>query len=96
MTVEIWIAGASCLTAGVAVGGVILTLRKNGKSQTTRDERIHANQDHIIKKLDDPNNGLSAINEKVNNMVNHCASVSSGLTERVRAAERDIKDLKHK
>ena len=94
--IEIVIAGSSVVVAAVAVGGVALTLRKNGKSQAARDERLHSNQDHIIKKLDDRTNGLAAINEKVNNMVTHCATVSTGLTERMNAAERDVKELKQK
>ena len=96
MTIEIVIASVGCVTATVAVGGVILAWRKNGKSEAARDERIALNQEHIVKKLDDPKHGLSAINDKVNNMVNHCASVSGRLDERLIAAERDVKDLKHK
>jgi len=97
MTYEIgWVIGASWVTAAVAIGGVLLSWRRNGKSQAARDARIHANQQHIIEKIDDPNDGLSAINEKVNNMVNNCAIVSTGLSERVKTAERDIKELKQK
>ena len=94
--IEIVIAGSSVVVAAVAVGGVLVAYRKNGRNQATRDERLHSNQEHIIKKLDDPTNGLTAINEKVNKMVSHCATVSTGLTERVNAAERDILELKHK
>lgn len=94
--IEIIIAGSGVVVAGVAVGGVLIAFRKNGKSEAARDERIALNQEHIVKKLDDPKHGLSAINDKVNNMVNHCASVSGRLDERLIAAERDVKDLKHK
>ena len=96
MTVEIIIAGSSFVVAIVAAGGVILTWRKNGKSQAARDERIALSQEHIVEQLGDPVNGLTAINEKVNVMVNHCATVSTGLTERVKTAERDVKELKNK
>ena len=96
MTIAIIIAGSSVVIAAVAVGGVIVTWRKNGKSQAARDERIALNQENIVKKLDDPNHGLTAINDKVNDMVNNCAKVSTGLTERMKTAERDIKDLEHK
>ena len=96
MTIEIVVAGSSFVVALAAAGGVIMTWRKNGKSQAARDERIALTQENIMKKLEDPKDGLSAINEKVNNMVNHCATVSTGLTERVKTAERDIKDLKKK
>ena len=107
MTVEIIISGASLVVAGVASWGVVMTWRRNGhaaaardeenaKAQAVRDERIAASQENIVKQLADPNEGLSAINRKVNGMVNHCATVSTGLTERVRAAERDISELKQK
>lgn len=94
MPIEIWIIGASWVTAAVAVGGVIVTWRRNGRNQAKRDERLNLNQENIIKKLDDPTHGLTAINDKVNDMKNHCATVSTGLTERMKAAERDIKEAK--
>ena len=96
MAIEVWMLGASWATATVAVIGVVAQWRKNGKDQSTRDERLSLNQENIIKKLDDPNDGLAALGRKVNSMTNHCATVSTGLTERVNAAERDIKELKHK
>lgn len=94
MTVEIIVAGASMVTAGVAVVGVFATWRRNGKSAAARDERLAINQENIITKLDDPKHGLTAINDKVNDMVNHCGVVSTGLDGRLVAAERDVKDLK--
>lgn len=96
MTVEIVVAGASMVTAGVAVVGVVMTWRKNGKTQAARDERIALNQENIMGKLDDPKHGLTAINDKVNDMVNHCGRVSTGIDGRLVAAERDIKELKAK
>jgi len=107
MNAEIWIIGATWVASVGAVGGVILQYRRNGKAQADRDEamkaeqterdtRLQMNQETIIKRLDDPKEGLSGINEKVNGMVNNCATVSTGLTERVRAAERDISELKQK
>ena len=96
MAVEIIIAGSSLVVAVVAAGGVIVTWRRNGKDQAARDERIALNQENIVKELDDPNHGLTAINDKVNNMVNHCATVSTSLTERMKTAERDVKELKQR
>ncbi len=96
MALEIVVAGSSLVVAVFAAGGVVMTWRKNGKSQAARDGRIELTQENIIQKLDDPTNGLTAINEKVNRMVNHCATVSTGLTGRVDTAERDIKELKTK
>lgn len=94
MTVEIIIATASIITSTVAVGGVLVTWRRNGKSAAARDERLSLNQENIINRLDDPKHGLTAINDKVNDMVNHCGRVSTGLDGRLVAAERDIKDMK--
>lgn len=94
MTVEIIVAGASMVTASVAVVGVVATWRRNGKTAAARDERLALNQENIMKKLDDPKHGLTAINDKVNDMVNNCGRVSTGIDGRVTAAERDIKELK--
>ena len=91
---EIWIIGASWVTAAVAVGGVIVTWRRNGKTQAKRDERLNLNQENIMKTLDDPTHGLTAINDKVADMKAHCGVVSTGLTERMITAERDIKEVK--
>jgi len=94
MALEIIIAGSSLVVAVVAAGGVVVTWRKNGKSAAARDERLALNQENIIKKLDDPKHGLTAINDKVNDMVNHCGVTSTGLDGRLVAAERDVKELK--
>lgn len=94
MTVEIIVASSSMIVAVVAVGGVIAQYRKNGKSQATRDARISLNQENIIKKLDDPNDGLAALGRKVNDMKNNFGVVSTGLDGRITAAERDIKEIK--
>ena len=107
MNAEIWIIGATWVASVGAVGGVILQYRRNGKAQADRDEAMKAeqvkrdtqlqmNQETIIKRLDDPKSGLSSLGDKVNNMVNHCAAVSTALTERTNAAERDIKELKQR
>ena len=96
MVIEVWIIGASWVTAAVAVGGVIVTWRRNGKNQAKRDERLTLNQGNIIKTLADPVHGLTAINDKVADMKGHCGVVSTGLTERMVAAERDIKEVKAK
>lgn len=96
MTTEILVIGAAWVTASGAVVGLIMTWRKNGKSQAKRDERIKLNQENIMKTLDDKDEGLAALNRKMNSVTNHCAIVSTGLTERVKAAERDIGEIKHR
>lgn len=105
MTVEIIVAGAAVVGVLFTGGGLILTWRKNGRSQrerdldlamkqAARDTAINTTQENILAKLDDPTTGLPAVNEKVNAMVTHCAEVSTGVVERVNAAERDIKEVK--
>jgi len=96
MTVEIWIAGASCLTAAVAVGGVLIAYRKNGRDQSARDQEIKDNQVGIINRLDHKETGLTALNEKLHNFEVTCAGTRSAFDQRILAAERDVKDLKHK
>ena len=96
MTVEVIIAGSAMVMAGVAVCGVLVTWRRNSNEQTARDERLALNQDTILERLDDPKHGLTAINDKVNDMVNHCGRVSTGLEARLTAAERDVKELKQR
>jgi len=94
MTIEIIVAGSSMVVAVVAVGGVLVTWRKNGTAAASRDERLALNQENIITKLDDPKHGLTAINDKVNDMVNHCGVTSTAIDGRLVAAERDVKELK--
>lgn len=96
MTVEIIVAGSSLVVAVVAVGGVIVTWRKNGKDQAARDQQITDNQGEIIKRLDHKETGLSALNEKIHNFEVTCAGTRSEYGQRILAAERDIKDLKKK
>ena len=96
MAVEIIIAGSSLVVAVVAAGGVVMTWRRNGKDQAARDQEIKDNQGEIIKRLDDKETGLSALNEKIHGFEVNCARTSSGFDQRILAAERDVKDLKHK
>lgn len=90
----------------VLVGlGLIATWLRNGRQQRQRDEKIakdqrekyHAiksDQMNILKRLDDPDQGLSAINKCANAMQKHCAEVSTRLSGRLDTAERDIKEIK--
>ena len=96
MTVEILIASSSVVVAAIAVGGVIVAYRKNGKDQAARDQEIRDNQGEIIGRLDHKETGLSALNEKIHGFEVNCARTSSGFDQRILAAERDVKDLKHK
>ena len=84
----------SWIVTGLVAMGLAGTWIRNGKSQTKRDQEIKDNQGYIIKKLDDSNTGLSAINEKLHNFETHCAQVSTSLDERVLGLDKDIEELK--
>ena len=96
MTVEIIVAGSSVVVAAVAVGGVIVAYQKNGKDQAARDQEIKDNQGEIIKRLDDKETGLTALNTKVHGFEVTCAGTRSEYGQRILAAERDVKELKTK
>jgi hypothetical protein len=96
MTAEIWIAGSSFVIALVAVSGVVVSWRRNGKSQGARDQEIKDNQKEIINRLDHKETGLSALNTKLHNFEIICASARSEFGQRILGTERDVKDLKRK
>lgn len=78
-------------TLGIA-GGLIYTIRKNGKARDEKDTQLKTELkseiEHINKKLDDPTDGLKAIRSVVEEQRVYCAKTSSGLTERVIALEK--------
>lgn len=96
MTVEIIIAGSSVVVAAVAVGGVLVAYRKNGKDQSARDQEIKDNQVGIINRLDHKETGLSALNEKLHGFEVTCARTTSAFDQRILAAERDVGDRRRK
>ncbi len=93
---EIFLITGTWVTAVVALGGVVNQTRKNGKSQSARDQQITDNQGAILGRLNDDKTGLTALNEKMHNFDKTCASTRAGFSERIIAAERDIKELKQK
>jgi len=94
--IEIIIAGSGVVVAAVAVGGVLIAYRKNGNDQSARDQQIKDNQGEIIGRLDHKETGLTALNEKLHGFEVTCARTTSAFDQRILAAERDVKDLKHK
>jgi len=94
--IEIIVAGSGVVVAAIAVGGVLVAYRKNGKDQSARDQQIKDNQVGIINRLDHKETGLTALNEKLHGYEVTCAGARSGFDQRILAAERDVKDLKHK
>jgi uncharacterized protein HemX len=107
MSAELILALAGVVGVLLTGGGLYMTWRKSGREQKDRDERlaqeraahdqaIQSNQQNILNKLDDKSTGLTAINEKINQVKEHCAATTAGFGERIIAAERDIKELKAK
>ena len=107
MTAEMILSGAAIVGVIFTGVGLLATWRKNGSSQAQRDMAqaealaardavLASNQKAIIQRLDDKENGLQAVNNKVVDMRQHCAEVSGPLVERVTGHDREIRELKHK
>jgi len=97
---------ASLATSGLVAIGLIVTWVHNGRTQaerdidiaekqTQRDQVLASNQKTILRRLDDEDTGLSALNNKIQSFNLHCAKTSTGLNGRITATEREIKELKH-
>ena len=78
----------------VIAGGMIGAWVRNGKSQAKRDEQLAGKTDEVLRRLNDEDTGLSALNEKVSAFRLHCEGVSTALTGRIATAERDIAEFK--
>lgn len=77
-----------------AVVGVVLlaisliaTWVHNGRSQSKRDGALEQRIKGIENKLDDDNNGLSAIKKSVDDQRVHCAGMTSSFQERIKDLE---------
>jgi hypothetical protein len=86
--------------ATIAVtGSLCYTIYHNGKRGAKQDIELKTELKADIKtikdKLDDPKDGLKAISREVAFMREHCASVTSSFTERIKRAESDITEIKH-
>lgn len=94
MSVEIVVASAAIAGNVLIAVGLMASWRRNGKSQIARDQELKDDVKSVISRLDDENTGLGALNVAVHGMQRHCAEVSTGLTRDLKAAERDIKEIK--
>ena len=105
MSAEIIMAGAS--TGGVVLVGIglIMTWRRNGRdqrvistalavAQAERDQSVDNKLTGIIRRLDDKDSGLSAINNNATGMKEHCIRTSTEIIGKVARNERDIRELK--
>lgn len=57
-------------------------------------EAINKGQEDIVQKLDDAAKERKILVQSIAKMQTHCAEISSGLTERVKSAEKDIENIR--
>jgi len=76
--------------AGVVVValGLAATWIRNGRHQAKRDGVLEQRMKGVEDKLDDDNNGLSAIKKSVDDQRVHCAGVTSAFNERIKGLEK--------
>jgi len=78
------VAGVIILAIGLAV-----TWIRNGRGQAKRDGAIEEKINGLSKRLEDKDNGLSAIKKSVDEQRVHCAGITSSFKERLKDLERD-------
>ena len=73
-------------------GGLIYSIRRNGKSRAEQDTQLKTELkseiEHVKKKLDDPGDGLKAIKKAIDEQALYCARTSTSLKERVSSLEK--------
>ena len=91
-------AGEIIALAGVAIVGFGLaaTWVKNGRIQDREFGALQENLKGVNDKLEDPNYGLGALNEKMSDFKITCAQSRTSFAEKIKKNESDIKDLKKK
>ena len=94
--------GAAAQWAGIIIigGGLIFTVRQNGKSNIEKDVTLKTElkQDigTIKERLDDADTGLSAIKGAVDDQKLTCAKISTEFKTKIGSNEENIRDLKRK
>ena len=78
------VAGVIIVAIGLAV-----TWIRNGRSQSKRDGALEQRMKGVEDKLDDDNNGLSAIKKSVDDQRVHCAGITSSFAEKIKHLEED-------
>lgn len=88
MSAEIIMAASSVGGVVVVAVGLVATWRKNGKSQAARDQELKDDLKAVIRRLDDPNTGLSAMDRNLNEVQKNCAGTVAGFNERLKTLEK--------
>ena len=68
--------------------GLIGTWVRNGRSQGKQLGSLDTRMENLDKKLDDPNTGLGAIKNSVDNQAINCARITSSYSERIKTLEK--------
>ena len=74
--------------------GLIMTWRRNGRSQAEQFGGLKTDVKNIQSSLDNPDCGLGALSNKVAEFKTHCARVSTSLSVQVKSHEKSIDELK--
>ena len=92
--VPIWI------TSGFTAIGVMYAIIRNGNRGKKQDDTLKAELkleiDHVKKRLEDPETGLSAIKKSLDAQALHCIKVSTGLASQVSTNAKEIDTLRKK
>ncbi len=92
---SIVVALAALIFSGVASAGVVITIVRNGKSNTRKDAELKTELKveigHVKEKLDNPESGLSAISSRQSAMTAHCAGMTGRFEERIKNLEKKKK-----
>lgn len=84
---------AGLLVVAVGLGA---TWRKNGKSQAQKYGQLEKKVDNVSDKIDSLTNKVFRMDDNVNTMKEHCASVTSGYHERLKTLEREMGEVRKK
>lgn len=91
---EIGIFGVQLVATVSVAGGLLYTIRRNGKADLVTDTKfrseVKGELKNIKEALDHPQDGLKAIKKSVDEQCARCAKISSTLVEQVKSARRDI------
>lgn len=74
--------------------GLVVNIGRGIRTDREKYQDIKYEVKAIHDELSDPNTGLAAISEKVIEMKSHCASVTSGFTEKLSGHERELNGIK--
>ena len=86
------------ITTTFSAIGVIYAIVRNGSRAKKQDEKLKADLksslDTIKERLDDPDNGLSAIKKATEGMRLHCAETSTSISSQVKTNTSEIEKLR--